>query len=253
MFGPHAMLLCALCADIAAVMAGYNIATADGQLHVYVRRVAFWRQVTSHQAQPGGCDGLAAVQQQTLQPANPWGPSASLPGSGTLAHQLHQLAWTSILLAREHHQQQEQEQHPVRELVVGAAPMDALRAKLHTYLAAHMRWRQQQAAAPPLAPAEKWVTLEHEEQVGAGAAGTWGGPHPKVLVLRTAVICSDTVWHILRFSFSFSTHCHGSDNALLYSTALFQILPCGILIERLEGQMVAGEWRVWGLGPGQRL
>jgi hypothetical protein len=26
-----------------------------------------------------------------------------------------------------------------------------------------VRWRAQQAAAPPLAPAEKWVTLQHEE------------------------------------------------------------------------------------------
>jgi hypothetical protein len=161
-----------------------------------VCRVAFWRQVTSHQGQAGGCDSLAAVQQQqTLQPAAPWGPAASLPGSGTLAHQLHQLAWTSILLAggsRQHHQQQEQEQeqHPVRELGVGAAPMDALRAKLHTYLAAHMRWRQQQAAAPPLAPAEKWVTLEHEEQVGAGRWGHGGWSHSQKMALPTAVMSS---------------------------------------------------------------
>jgi hypothetical protein len=36
---------------------------------------------------------------------------------------------------------------------------------LHTYLSAHRRWRRAQAAAPPLQPAEKWVTLQHEEQV----------------------------------------------------------------------------------------
>lgn len=87
-----------------------------------------------------------------------------------LSHQLHQLAWSSLLISSSRSPQDQQQQqrekqaaHQVKGVEGGASA--ALREKLHTYLSARMQWRQQQRLAPPLAPAEKWVTLEHEEQV----------------------------------------------------------------------------------------
>lgn len=128
-------------------------------------RVAFWQQVASQQRPAQAVEQLSSWQQSQLG-------SLGYNGDSTvLSRQLHQLAWSSILLAssaRAQQHQQQQEQQTQRFPGLGGqvgGPGAALRQKLHTYLAAHMQWRQQQQYAPPQAPAEKWVTLEHEEQV----------------------------------------------------------------------------------------
>jgi hypothetical protein len=150
-----------------------NICICEGHQHLPFSmsfstscRVAFWQQVTAQQ-QPQAAEQLSHWQRLQLGSLGGLGSK----GDSTLSRQLHQLAWSSILLASstraEQHQQQEQPKHCPGLAGQGASgPGAALRQKLHTYLAAHMQWRQQQQYAPPLAPAEKWVTLEHEEQVG---------------------------------------------------------------------------------------
>ena len=124
-------------------------------------RVAFWRQVQLAQQQP------AVVEQAQLQPQQTQAAGVQGCNSSALAYQMHQLAWSSILVTSSSQQRQHQQQLQQPVCCIGQAegPLAAVKQQLRTYLAAHMQWRQQQQAAPPLAPAEKWVTLEHEEQV----------------------------------------------------------------------------------------
>jgi hypothetical protein len=101
----------------------------------------------------------------------------SFGSSSPLSDQLHQLAWLSILITskqqRAQEQQQQQQQWHNQQQHGGdeeSGPLAELKQKLRAYLTAHMQWRRQQQYAPPLAPAEKWVTLEHAEQVGLHAS-----------------------------------------------------------------------------------
>jgi hypothetical protein len=109
-------------------------------------------------------------QQQQLQLQG----FANMSSSSPVSDQLHQLAWSSILISgstkrqRQQEQQllqQRQQQHKLQQSGIAAGPMAELKQRLHTYLEAHMQWRRRQQHAPTLQPAEKWVTLEHEEQV----------------------------------------------------------------------------------------
>lgn len=129
-------------------------------------RVAFWRQVT---VQPD--TALAGQYACGFQQQHGFGSSSPL------SDQLHQLAWSSILITSKRHRVLEQEEQQLRwqhqQQHAGceeAGPLAELKQKLRAYLAAHMQWRWQQRHAPPLAPAEKWVTLEHAEQVGLHAS-----------------------------------------------------------------------------------
>lgn len=141
---------------------------------VSVCRVAFWRQVTVKPPQQAGVCTGEHQQQDSFQQRYGLG---SIAGRAPLSDQLHQLAWSSILITsstkrlrqqeQEQYWRQQQQQQQQAAGNEGNGPLAELKQKLHTYLAAHMQWRQQQQYAAPLAPAEKWVTLQHEEQVNA--------------------------------------------------------------------------------------
>lgn len=133
---------------------------AHGVMRVACRFV-FWRQMVGRQ------------QQQSLR----HGCTDNSSSSNKVAAQLHELARSSLL-----QQQPKLQRHAVGDaktasklpVPAGAALAAAtgsphsvrLQAKLQQYMQAHVQWRQQQLCAEPLLPAEKWPTLEHEEQVG---------------------------------------------------------------------------------------
>lgn len=114
-------------------------------------RFVFWRQVAQQHVQSVVCSS----------------PSGTDP---RLASQLHQLAWSSLL----QRPKAAKPQHQGKQLVMPAGPSATnmivdrpacLQAKLRQYVQAHVHWRAQLASAAPLTPADKWISLEHEEQV----------------------------------------------------------------------------------------
>jgi hypothetical protein len=114
-------------------------------------------------------------RQQRQSPWHGCTDSSSSSSSNRVAAQLHELAWSSLL-----QQQPGVHRRAVCDAATAssklAAPAGAaaaagsqrsvrLQVKLQQYMQAHVLWRQQQLCAEPLLPAEKWPTLEHEEQV----------------------------------------------------------------------------------------
>lgn len=90
-------------------------------------------------------------------------------GITAVAQQLHQLAWCSLLMSTSSQQPHGNEQHHHHQQQSSAQDAGAvdpvLRQQLRVYMTARAQWRQRQQSAVPLAPAEKWMTLQHEEQV----------------------------------------------------------------------------------------
>jgi hypothetical protein len=127
-----------------------------------VCRFAFWQKVVGRQ------------QEEARQ--QPWHCSVDNSSSSSrVAAQLHQLAWGSLLQQQPAAKSRAKSGALRDEASMGSSSMPAaaaaaprssrLQVKLQQYMQAHVQWRQQQQAAEPLLPADKWPTLEHEEQV----------------------------------------------------------------------------------------
>jgi hypothetical protein len=115
-------------------------------------------------------------RQQRQQPWQGFMGSCSSGNTNRAAAQLHELAWSSLLQQQQPKLQSRAASNAAagecNPVVPAAVPVAAgsprsvrLQAKLQQYMQAHVQWRQQQMFAEPLLPAEKWPTLEHEEQV----------------------------------------------------------------------------------------
>lgn len=179
-------------------------------------RLALWRQVQQWQQQqrrqqPGAAttalDGTMPATAAAVVPASDSNIARSQRGVVTW---LHELAWSSLiqvqnpslpqgatqdvscaarvgntLLPPEHHGAAQHHYNQPHQLKLPAS--GCLRQRLRKYMLAHAEWRErQEMACSPIAAADTWAVLEHEERVSVEITGPLFPINPACVV-----ICAD--------------------------------------------------------------